>query len=558
MSSDRADLIFVNAAVYTVDAARRWASAVAIGRGRILAVGDADRLRDLAGPSTEIIDLGGKMLLPGFQDAHVHPPSGGLEMVQCNLNDAYDRDEYVRIVTEYAASHPDEEWIRGGGWSMAAFPGGAPTADALDAVIRDRPVFLPSRDGHSAWVNSRALELAGVAAKTPDPRDGRIERAADGSPSGTLHEGAMTLVEKLVPATTDAEWDLALRSAQRYLHSLGITAWQDAIVGGPCPTLDSYVRTASKGDLTARVVGALWWDRHRDAEQIDGLIERRERGRVGRFAATSVKIMQDGIVENFTAGSLQPYLDASGRPTDNAGLSFVEPLELKENVTRLDSEGFQVHFHALGDRAVREALDAIEAARLANGMNDLRHHLAHIQIVHPADVPRFRALGVVANAQPLWAVNEEQMRDLTIPFIGPERARWQYPFATLHRAGAALAFGSDWSVSTPDPLAEMHVAVNRTAPPTYAYAGEDDPATTEPFLPNERLDLATAIAGFTIGSAYVNHLDDVTGSIEPGKYADLVVLDRNLFEHAVSEIHEAKVLLTLVEGERVHVAGDFA
>jgi predicted amidohydrolase YtcJ len=558
VSGQQADLIFVNGAVYTVDAARRWASAVAIRGGRIAAVGSDARIREQAGGSTDVVDLAGKMLLPGFQDAHVHPPSGGLEMLLCNLGEAYGLDDYLRIIGEYAPAHPDEEWIRGGGWSMDVFPGGAPTVDSLDGVVPDRPVYLPSRDGHSAWVNSRALELAGITPETPDPRDGRIERAADGSPTGTLHEGAMDLVEKLAPATTETEWDEGLRVAQRYLHSLGITAWQDAIVGGSYATFDSYLRVAASGELTARVVGALWWDRHRGAEQIEEFLDRRSRGSVGRFAATSVKIMQDGIVENFTAGSLRPYLDAAGRPTDNAGLSFVDPEALKEHVTRLDADGFQVHFHALGDRAVREALDAIEAARRANGMNDLRHHLAHIQIVHPDDVPRFRRLDAVANAQPLWAVNEGQMVHLTIPFIGPERAGWQYPFATLHRAGAVLAFGSDWSVSTPDPLAEIHVAVNRTTPPDYAYMSDEDPAMADPFLPQERLDLPTAIAAFTIGSAYVNHLDDVSGSIEPGKYADLVVLDRNLFEHPVGEIHRAKVLLTLVEGERVYAAGELA
>jgi hypothetical protein len=558
VSGQQADLIFVNGAVYTVDAARRWASAVAIRGGRIAAVGTDEGVRELAGASTEVVDLAGRMLLPGFQDAHVHPPGSGLEMLRCNLSEAYGLQEYLRIIGDYGSDRPDEEWIRGGGWSMDVFPAGAPTADLLDGVVARRLAYLPSRDGHSAWVSSRALELAGITAETPDPPDGRIERAADGSPSGTLHEGAMDLVEKLVPATTEAEWDEGLLAAQRYLHSLGITAWQDAIVGGPYQAFDSYVRAASSGKLTARVVGALWWDRHRGAEQIDELLDRRARGRVERFAATTVKIMQDGIVENFTAGSLQPYLDVTGEPTGNAGLSFVEPQALKEHVTRLDAEGFQVHFHALGDRAVRESLDAIESARRANGMNDLRHHLAHIQIVHPDDVPRFRRLGAVANAQPLWAVNEGQMLHLTIPFIGPERAAWQYPFASLHRAGAVLAFGSDWSVSTPDPLAEIHVAVNRTAPPSYAYVTEDDPAVRDPFLPDERLDLATAIAAFTIGSAYVNHLDDVTGSIEPGKYADLVVLDRNPFEHPLRDVHQAKALLTLVEGERVHAAGELA
>jgi predicted amidohydrolase YtcJ len=558
VSTQHADLVFVNGAVYTVDATRRWARAVAVRGGRIAAVGTDDAVREHTGPSTEVIDVGGRMLLPGFQDAHVHPPPAGVEMLRCDLSDAYGLDEYLRIIRAYAAARPDDAWILGGGWSMDVFAGGAPTKDVLDGVVPDRPAFLPSRDGHSAWVNSRALELAGVSASTPDPADGRIERLADRSPAGTLHEGAMRLVDAHAPETTAEEWDEGLRVAQRHLHALGITAWQDAIVGGSYPTLETYLRLAESGELTARVVGALWWDRHRGAEQVPELVEARGRATHGRFRATSVKIMQDGIVENFTAGTLQPYLDERGRPTGNRGLSFVEPEALKAYVTQLDALGFQVHFHALGDRAVRESLDAVEAARVANGMNDLRHHLAHIQIVHPDDVPRFRTLGAVANAQPLWAVNEGQMVHLTLPFIGPERGAWHYPFASLRRAGAVLAFGSDWSVSSANPLEEIHVAVNRTAPSSYAYATPDDPALTEPFLPNERLDLPAAIAAFTIGSAYVSHLDDVTGSIEPGKYADLVVLDRDLFAHPVEEIADAKALLTLVEGERVHAAGPFA
>jgi predicted amidohydrolase YtcJ len=265
-----------------------------------------------------------------------------------------------------------------------------------------------------------------------------------------------------------------------------------------------------------------------------------------------VKIMQDGVIENFTAAVLEPYLDADGRPTENRGKSFVHPEELKAAVTRLDAEGFQVHIHAIGERAVREALDAYEAARNVNGSNDNRHHIAHIQVIHPDDLPRFRELGVTANAQPLWAVYEGQMLNLTIPFLGPERSGWQYPFGSLVRSGARIAMGSDWSVSSPNPLWEMHVAVNRTSPPAYEYGG----GNLEPFLPGERLDLPTAIAGFTINSAYVNHLDDLTGSIEVGKRADLVVLDRNPFEHPADRLADARVVRTLVEGERVFDAGD--
>ena len=555
--SKPADLVFTNGAVYTVDAARRWAQAVAVRAGRIAAVGTDGEVRGLIGPKTEVHDLAGKMVLPGFQDAHVHPPAGGLEMLQCNLSDAYTLEDYGRIIRAYAQEHPDAEWIQGGGWSMDVFPGGTPRKETLDAIIPDRPALLPNRDGHGAWVNSKALELAGITRETPDPGDGRIERDESGEPSGTLHEGAIELVAKLTPPVTQEDLEAGLRVAQAYLHSLGITAWQDAIVGEHYPSFEAYLAAAGRGELTARVIGALWWDRHRGEEQIPEFVDRRARGGVGRFRATSVKIMQDGVVENFTAGVLEPYLGPDGKPSANRGLSFVDPEALKGYVTRLDAERFQVHFHALAERAVREALDAIEVARRTNGMNDLRHHIAHIQVIHPDDVPRFRELGVVANMQPLWAMNEGQMVNLTIPFLGPERSTWQYPFASLLRAGVMLAGGSDWSVSSPNPIWEMHVAVNRTSFPEYVY-GADGLAAREPFLPQERIGLPAAIAAFTMGSAYVNHLDDVTGSIETGKYADLVVLDRNLFEHPAPEIYAAKVLLTTVEGERVFAAREFA
>jgi predicted amidohydrolase YtcJ len=545
------ELAFVNGAVYTVDAARTRASAVAVDGGRIVAVGSDDEIRDRIGASTEVVDLRGRMLLPGFQDAHVHPPSGGLEMLQCDLNEVYTKPEYLDIIAAYASAHPDRDWILGGGWYMSAFPRGAPDRASLDTVVPDRPVGLFSRDGHSMWCNSKALEVAGITEATPDPRDGRIERDEQGMPWGTLHEGAMNLVA--TPEPTSDELRNGLRLGQEYLHSLGITAWQDAIVGGHYDTLSVYRSFAGSGELTARVVGALWWDRHRGEEQVDELITSRDESTVGRFRATSVKIMQDGIIENFTAGSLEPYLDAHGVPTDNAGLSFVEPEALKGAVTRLDAEGFQVHFHALGDRAVRESLDAVEAARQANGPSDHRHHLAHIQIVHPDDIRRFRALGAVANAQPLWACYDPQMSDLTIPFLGEERASWQYPFGSLVRAGAMLAFGSDWSVSTPDPLAEMHIAVNRRVGTSHpGLAGNGPQADEEVFLPDERLDLATSIAAFTMGSAYVNHLDEVTGSIEVGKYADLAVVDRDLFAHPADEIANAQVDATFVEGVPVY------
>ncbi|WP_371563891.1 amidohydrolase [Streptomyces canus] len=548
--SPTADLVLTGGLVHTVDPARSRATAVAVRDGRIAAVGH-DEVRELIGPRTEVVDLGGKLLLPGFQDAHVHPQGAGLELGLCHLADTVDPAEYLRRIKAYADQHPEAGWITGGGWSLEAFPGGAPTAAALDAIVPDRPVFLPNRDHHGAWVNSRALERAGIDSRTPDPVDGRIERDADGNPTGMLQEGAVHLVGRLVPDPTPQEQLAALLRAQAVLHSYGVTAWQDAIVGAYANMTDpapSYHAALDRGLLTARVVGALWWDRERGAEQIPELVARREELNRGRFRATTVKVMQDGIAENHTAAMLDPYLTGCGCSTDNSGISFVEPGELRKYVTELDASGFQVHFHALGDRAVREALDSVESARASNGWRGTRHHLAHLQVVHPHDIPRFRALGASANLQMLWAAHEPQMDELTLPFLGAERGTRQYPFGDLLRAGATLAAGSDWPVSSPDPLQAIHVAVNRIAPGA--------PQGTPEFLPEQRLDLGTALAAYTAGSAYVNHLDDIAGSITVGKSADLVVLDRDPFAGPPEEIAATRVLETFVDGQRVHAAPD--
>ena len=550
-----ADLLFVNGAVYTVDAARRWAEAVAVRDGRIVALGTSDDLVELRGSSTEVVDLGGRMLVPGFQDAHVHPINAGLEQLRCDLSQDHGLEAYLDRIRAYVSSHPTASWILGGGWSVDVFPGGNPRAETLDGLVSDRPAFLPNRDGHGAWVNSRTLELAGITRDTPDPYDGRIERDADGTPTGSLHEGAMDLVVPLVPEPTHGEMIDGLLTAQSYLHSLGITAWQDALVDSHQWgwNLPAYIETARDGRLTARVVGALWWERHRGEEQIEELINKRARAQgLDRFRATSVKIMQDGVIENFTAAMIDPYVAAEGVPTDHRGPSLVEPEALKVAVTRLDAEGFQVHFHSIGDRSVREALDAIEAARRVNGPNDHRHHISHIEVIHPDDIPRFRTLGVVANAQPLWAMHEGQMDDLTIPFLGEPRWRWVYPFASLVRAGAMLAMGSDWPVSSPDPIEQIHVAVNRAAAPNYVYGNGNDKV----FLPEQRLDLPTALAAFTMGSAYVNHFEGETGSVEIGKAADLAVIDRDLFAIPAEEIASARVEQTFVGGRRVYAAPD--
>jgi predicted amidohydrolase YtcJ len=548
---DACDLVITNGVIFDPDDSATRNTTVAVGRGRIVAVGGDDLRSDVVGPATEVVDAGGGLVSAGFQDAHVHPLQGGLGRLTCDLSAYSTASDYLSAISSYEQSRRDLEWISGAGWAMAAFPGGLPRRETLDAVVSDRPALFVNRDGHGAWANSRALELAGIDSDTPDPPDGRIERDADGTVTGALHEGAMDLVAGLLPPTSRHDEIGAMLEAQRYLHSLGITAWQDAIVGNHSHFPDgsvAYQACAADGRLTAKVVGALWWDRARGAEQIADLLDRRANGSATHYQPTSVKIMQDGVAENFTAAMTMPYLDACGHRSDNSGLSMVEPAALRDYVTQLDACGFQVHVHAIGDRAVREALDAFEAALAANGRSDHRHHIAHIQVVHPDDVPRFAALGVAANMQPLWAAHEPQMDDLTIPFLGPERSTWQYPFASLVASGATLVAGSDWPVSSPDPLEGIHVAVNRSAPPASQDAGPDG---ADPFLPEQALDVRTALTAYTAGSAWVNHLDD-TGRVVAGAAADLVVLDRDILSRPREEVADAVVEATYVDGVAVY------
>jgi predicted amidohydrolase YtcJ len=572
-----AELILTGGPVYTPDAAGRRmvpaagpggrpARAVAVAGGRIAAVGDPgdEHIAALTGPRTEVVDLRGRALLPGFQDAHAHPAFTGVTMIACNLMGARTLPQALEVIGAYARAHPEKEWITGSGWRMEWFPAGLPDRRTLDAVVGDRPAYLINRDWHGAWVSSAALARAGIDARTPDPPDGRIERDADGSPQGTLHEGAATLVGALAPEPPLAERVAGLLLAQQHLHARGITAWQDAIIGdylGALDPLPAYLAAAAAGQLTARVQGALWWDRGRGIEQLPEILARRERAeaaaaagdRAARFRARTVKIMQDGVAENQTAAMIDPYLnpvschehehehDGGG---GHRGRSHIDPEALRAYVTALDADGFQVHIHAIGDRAVREALDAFEAARGAHGERGHRHHIAHLQIVHPDDVPRFAALGVTANMQALWAAHEPQMDELTIPLIGPERSARQYVFGELRDAGARLAAGSDWGVTSANPLKAIHVAVNRALPGATG-------AQAEPFLPAQRLDLAQALAAYTLGSAYVNHLDSETGRVQPGFLADLAVLAADPFAGRADDIASISVEQTYVSGERV-------
>jgi predicted amidohydrolase YtcJ len=546
-------LVLLNARVWSPDGAGTGCDAIVAEGGRITALTTTAQARAQTDPGTRVIDLGGRLAIPAFGDAHVHPVGGGLESLRCDLTGPRSRARYLEVIGDCARKLGPDEWVLGGGWSMEAFPGGVPSAADLIAAAGGRPVFLPNRDHHSAWVSPAALARAGVTRDTPDPADGRIERDTHGEPSGALHDGAMRLVSRLIPPPSPDELAAGLRAGQRHLHSLGITHWQDAIVGeapdiGIPDGLDTYRRAAAEGWLTARVNGALWWDRRRGPEQIPDLLARRERAD-GAIRATSVKLMLDGVCETLTAAMTEPYTGRPGHTHTHRGGLFVPAAEVTAAVRLLGREGFQVHFHAIGDRAVHAALDAVSSAGPHSG---LRHHVAHLQFIRPGDLDRFADLGVVANFQPLWATHDPQMDELTLPIVGPERAGWQYRIGTLARRGARLAFGSDWPVSSADPLQEIHVAVNRRLSSRLGRPGTAE--TERPFLPAEALSLPQSVAAFTAGVAYVNHREEELGSLRPGHLADIAVLSQDIFARPPAEIGDTRVELTIAGGRVVYAS----
>ncbi|MCC3282185.1 amidohydrolase [Arthrobacter caoxuetaonis] len=550
-----AEWVFHSGAVFDGRRLVPGASAVAVSGGVVTAVGSDDELRAWSGPSTQAIDLAGRLVSPGFTDAHVHAAYAGVERLGCDLAELSGARACLDRIREHAALPPepgnDAGWITGGGWYKGDFPGGYPGTDLLDAVVPDRPVYLINRDHHSAWVNSRALELAGITASTPDPADGRIERHADGTPSGTLHEGAMELLARVLPEVTDAQLEAGILHAQDHLFSVGVTGWQEAILGhyGGYPDASAAYRSlAAAGKLTARATGALWIPRSTTVETVpalvESLLERRKLNDAAGFSTRSAKIMVDGVPENCTAAMLEDYLRpcacAGPEPSGERGLLYLSPEVLHAVSAALDAAGFDLHMHVIGDRAVRTGLDAVAAARSANPGSAGRHHMAHLQIIHPDDVARFAALDVTVNAQALWACNDDQMTELTVPLLGPERAAWQYPFAGLAAAGARLAMGSDWPVSSPDPWQAIHVAVNR-AHPDYP----DAPA----LLPDQAISLQAAMAAYTSGSAWLNRSPG--GSLVPGAPADLAVHSANPFDLPRQALSSLRVDLAMVAGSPV-------
>ena len=550
------DTILLNAKVYTVNPIQPWASAIAIQNGQITYVGDDQGARELIDSNTQVVNLKGRMILPGFHDIHVHPVDSGVLYQQCALFDIQGQGvgKLLNKIRECALAKPDDEWIVGGGWTVSDFaPSGLPDKKLLDEIVPGRPVSLKSSDGHSLWVNSKALEVAGITATTPDPENGRIDRYPNSQePSGSLQEdSAIMLVMNHEPPLTSKDLINGLIYSRDLFHSLGITGIQDAIVklepGDGYFGLQAYNYLDDRDELNLHVVTALFWENETPLDQqLPKFLNAREKQRVdGNVKSTAIKIWQDGVIETHTAALLEPYSD---RSDGFRGYLQNSPDNLKKAVVALDAAGFQIHFHAIGDRAIRVSLDALEEAQNINGGRDSRHHLSHIQQFDPADIPRFAELNVVANFQPLWAIQDNYITDLTWPRLGNERSKWLYPIGTIQRTGARIGFGSDWYVTSVNPLDGIEAAVTRLEP---------NGLTNIPLGNNEEITLSQAIENYTINSAYVNFLDEKVGSIEVGKQADLVILDRNLFAIPTSEINEAKVVATLFEGRLVYGAFNF-
>lgn len=536
-----ADLVMVNGGIYTMDPADPWAEAMAIRDGLIVAVGSNEDVGPLTGPRTRIVDLTGRMALPGFHDVHIHPLGGGYTLLGCSLLDLPSVDAILDQLKTCAQKQP-EGWLHGVGFDLSLFPGAAMDKAMLDEWFPDRPVYLTASDGHSGWVNSKALETAGIEADTPNPRGGEIVRdPATGEATGTLRDTAMNLFDALLPAKTLETDVAALRAAQDYLTPLGVTSIIE--IAGSTRDWDAFQAMERAGDLHLRVNSSLVYGPYAEypPEDFESIWAGREQYRSELINTDSIKLFLDGGLEGQSAALVEPYLVD---PPHKGKLNFA-PDELDRLVTRFDSEGIQVHMHAIGDRAVREGLDAVQAALEANGQRDNRHHITHLQLVHPDDYPRFAKLNVTANFQALWAYPDTWIMKLNLPVVGQARVDRMYPIASILRAGGRIAGSSDWDVSSANPLDAIETAIRR----------QDANQPSGPILnANERVDLPTMLRAYTVNGAWLMHHERSTGALRPAMQADVAVLDRSLFGIPATEINEAKVVMTVFGGKVVFEA----
>jgi predicted amidohydrolase YtcJ len=540
--SPGADRVFVSGAVYTANESRSWAEAVAISGAEIVFVGSDEAAEAFIGANTDVVELDGKMLMPGFHDGHAHVRYGGTAMWGCGLQNELDLSRIRSLLVECVSSreYGTDEWVLGGGWPLAAFPDGNPSKAMLDEIFDGRPAYFSDAFGHNAWVSSRALEIAGIDSNTQDPPNGVIVRdPVTGKPTGTLRDAAMGLVERLVPEATEEQRYEGLLAGLEQANIFGITAFIEPGVSED--NISLYTTADDRGDLTARVIASLSpIDELADnfGPGVFDLLAKRDQFTGTYLDVDSVKVYIDGVIETRTSTMLEPYLDGSNFSP------FYEQDELNALYEKFDEMGVQIHTHAIGDGAIRVALDAYEHAFFANGPNDNRHQIVHLQIIDEEDIPRFAELNVAANFQCMWCYPDVYI-DLAVDIVGEERVKQFYPVRSIKNTGAMLVGGSDWDVSSLNPLDAIETAVRRQDP--YEESGRV-------LGKNQEIDLITALDMYTRNAAYIMRLEDKTGSIEVGKRADLIVLDRNLFDIPVTEINEARVLLTIMDGKTVYSA----
>jgi len=537
-----ADVIVTNARIYTVNPQQKWAEAIAVRSDKIIAVGNRKQIEALRGPETKVIDAGQRLLLPGFTDCHIHFMDGSLGLTRVDLNDATTVAEIQKRVKAYADAHParpNDAWIQGMGWTYPTFaPSGLPNKKILDDVVPDRPVYLVAFDGHSSWANSKALALAGIDRNTPDPRNGKIVRDENGDATGALKEAAGDLVGSKTPAPTRAERLDALRKGIREANRVGLVRVHSA--GQDFEYLDLYNELRNRGELTLRFYIAYFLDPPGLTPQSTALIENaRRQFNDDWIAGGAVKTMLDGVIEAHTAAMLAPYTDDPAQ----SGKLFWDPDKYKATIADLDARGLQIFTHAIGDKAVRLALDAYQNAAEVNHTKDARPRIEHIETIAAADIDRFGKLGVIASMQPLHSYPDDDTLNIWARNIGPDRASRAWVWRSIQQKGGALAFGSDWPVVTLNPWPGVQTALTRQT-------SEGNPAGG--FIPQQRLGLEDTIRGYTLGAAFAGRREKTEGSLEPGKLADFILLDRDLFKIEPSEIGKTEVLITVVGGKVVY------
>ncbi len=542
-----ADLVLRNGYVYTVDNQRSKGTAVAVRDGRILYVATDDGAVTLTGPSTKVIDLAGKMVLPGFIDSHCHPTGAYKHFFEINLTGLPTLEDYLRVIKDFVQQHPTSKFVRGRGWSNTLFPKTGPDRKLLDEIASDVPMAFADDGGHARWVNSRALELAGITKETPNPPGGVIEHdAVTGEPTGTLRESAEDLLAKVIPDYTVEEMTKGLEAYQTMALSFGITTAHAASLDVGGSDTQAYENLSQSSKLFMRFRGSLYVNPKGGPEQVTALVAERAKHKNSLFQITGAKLFVDGVVEGSTAYLIKPYLHIK----DFRGEPLWKPADLNKMCADLDRNGFQIHVHSIGDAATAITLDAMSYAASMNGKHDSRGMITHLQLVDPQDVSRFKKLRVTAIPQPYWFMKDDYYYKIQVPYLGQKRADEEYPMKSFFDAGVIVASSSDYSVTIPcNPLHAIQIGMTRCK------LDQTDPK--EVLWPAERVTLDQMIASFTINGAYANFLEGTTGSIEVGKMADLIILDKNLFNIPATEISKSKVLLTLFEGKEVFKDNSF-